>query len=282
MTANERLLRIQTKVERAKRHMDELRAAAKAFLASSPYEGGVKHDDASKERIYFLKSVREPPVTLAAIVGDVLHNLRSALDHLAYELVVIGTGNSGPHHHVYFPISEDAARYKDETPRKVKGMRPEAIRAIDAVKPYGGGNDVLWRLHRLDIIDKHRTLLIVGAHVRSWNVGNYLAAQARKLDKKMREAMAAQGKDVSGMEEVPEMQLWVNIAPKERMFPLKAEDELLRVKDADAAPDAKEEFKFELAFGEPGVVEGEELQRALEQMGNTVSETIESLAPFLN
>jgi hypothetical protein len=43
-------------------------------------------------------------------------------------------------------------------------MSHEAIRAIDSLKPYGGpdGNDPLWRIHRFDNINKHRTLFTVG------------------------------------------------------------------------------------------------------------------------
>lgn len=39
-----------------------------------------------------------------------------------------------------------------------KGMCPKAIKAIDALKPYKGGNDALWRIHELDNIDKHCAL----------------------------------------------------------------------------------------------------------------------------
>lgn len=282
MASEETLQRIQAKVDRARQLMDELHAAVHGFLATAPYEGGIRHDDATNERVYFLKSVRQPPIGLASLVGDILHNLRSALDHLAHELVVVGTGNEGPHRHVYFPLSEDATRFEAETPGKVKGMRPEAIAAIEALKPYRGGNNVLWRLHRLNIIDKHRTLIIVGAHFRTWNVGNFLTWSIRDLDKRMREAMAAEGKDVSGMGEIPAMEVWLNVDPKERMFPLKAGDELLRVKEPTAALSDKEEFGFELAFGEPGVVEGEPLEETLEQMLKTVDETIHRLVPFLN
>ena len=40
-------------------------------------------------------------------------------------------------------------------------MRADAKEAIDALKPYGGGNDFLWRLHDLNNIDKHRLLFTV-------------------------------------------------------------------------------------------------------------------------
>jgi hypothetical protein len=83
-------------------------------------------------------------------------NLRSGLDHLAYALFMVGPrGTSGsPAKHVYFPISDDSTKYVAESRGKVKGMRRDAIDAINAVKPYKGGNDTLWVLHKLNNVDK--------------------------------------------------------------------------------------------------------------------------------
>ena len=44
-------------------------------------------------------------------------------------------------------------------------MRQEAVKAIDRLKPYGGGNDFLWRLHGLNNIDRHRLLFTVGKDI---------------------------------------------------------------------------------------------------------------------
>jgi hypothetical protein len=113
-------------------------------------------------------------------VGDAIHNLRSALDHLAYQLVDIGTEGKGPFEDVYFPISRNAAIYEKAKVRKVAGMVKEAIGAIDAVKPYGGGNDLLWDLHRFDILDKHRLLILVGSAFQSVNLGAHMSAMMKE------------------------------------------------------------------------------------------------------
>ncbi len=42
-------------------------------------------------------------------------------------------------------------------------MRPKAQQEIDGLKPYKDGNPPLWRIHELNRIDKHRTLLRIGA-----------------------------------------------------------------------------------------------------------------------
>jgi hypothetical protein len=69
----------------------------------------------------------------------------------------VGSGEE-PSRRVEFPIAKDAATYEEEKARKVEGMSPTVIKTIDALKPYKGGNDALWRIHELDNIDKHRTL----------------------------------------------------------------------------------------------------------------------------
>ena len=94
--------------------------------------------------------------------GDVIHNLRSALDHLAYQLVLVGTPGVEPSRQVEFPIAKDEATYETDKPRKVKGMQLRAIEAIDRLRPYHGGTEAFWRIHELDNIDKHRDLFKTG------------------------------------------------------------------------------------------------------------------------
>ena len=95
-----------------------------------------------------------------SIAGDVVQNLRTALDHLANQLVWAGSGDP-PSRRVEFPIAKDSGTYEREKARKVEGMCPKAIKAIDALKPYKDGNDLLWKIHELNNIDKHRALFTV-------------------------------------------------------------------------------------------------------------------------
>src|SRR5436305_1929257 len=93
------------KVERAEKHFKELEAEIRAFLASNPYEVAAKHDANVSEVVYYVAAARDTPAVLPGICGDVLANLRGALDHLAYQLVSAGAG-VGTKQKVYFPISD--------------------------------------------------------------------------------------------------------------------------------------------------------------------------------
>src|SRR5687768_4903488 len=134
MTADERLALISVKIERAKKHVDDLNVAVCSFLDSKPYLVGAKRDPQTRRPIYYLTSVQSVPTTIAAIAGDVLHALRSALDHLAFSLVEVSgiALTTKERRDISFPIldTEDAAKYKSDRARKVKGMRPQAIKAI--------------------------------------------------------------------------------------------------------------------------------------------------------
>src|SRR5215471_17857179 len=94
MTADESIAAIRLKIERAKEHLRDLQSAVSAFLATKPYKVDVKRDVDTRKLIYFVSSVTATPAALPVITGDVLQNLRSALDHLAYRLEVVGLGSA--------------------------------------------------------------------------------------------------------------------------------------------------------------------------------------------
>src|ERR1700735_2054507 len=123
MTADERLARVRAKVERAKPHIVDLNLRLKDFLDSKPYVVGAQRDPQMRRPVYYLAAVREVPPVIRLLAGDIIQNLRSALDHLAFQLYMLGPGGvaSGAGSRTYFPIADDAAKYKMEAPRKVKG-----------------------------------------------------------------------------------------------------------------------------------------------------------------
>ncbi len=153
LDSDDRIILVRVKIERAKKHLQNLEAELIAF--GKPEFHAVTTDADSHVRD--LGKHRILPFDALTGAGDVIHNLRSALDHLACQLVWVGSGEE-PSRRVEFPIAKDAATYEREKARKVEGMCPKVIKAIDTLKPYKGGNEPLWRIHELDNIDKHRTL----------------------------------------------------------------------------------------------------------------------------
>jgi len=263
MTADERLASARLKVERAKEHIRNVAIAIAGFLDTNPYVVGTKRNPQTRQLIYYVTSIKDVPLIVAAIAGDAFHNLRSALDHLAYQLLLVGTGKEHFAHQVNFPFARDADRYKAESPRKVKGMRPEAVKAINEVEPYKGGKgERLWVLDRLDNVDKHRLVITVGSRFRSFDVVPHMASLSPAIFK--------------GVTPLPSM----FIRPAETGFPLKAGYELF-IDAPDAEVNQNLKFKFDVAFGEPGILEGESLIETLHQLANLVDGLLTSFRPLL-
>jgi hypothetical protein len=179
LSADDRLILVRVKVQRAKKHLLDLEAEVITFRDKKIY--GVRTDaDLTSGKfsapVNALRAFRKLSFSAVSAAGDVVQNLRTALDYLANQLVWVGSGEP-PSRRVEFPIAKDAATYEGEKARKVEGMCPKAVKAIDALKPYKGGNDLLWKIHELNNIDKHRALFTVDTDcvmVDDWLPGDYL------------------------------------------------------------------------------------------------------------
>lgn len=75
------------KVERAKKHIGDLDPKVLAFLVRRPYKTVSEDDPETGDQVWYIKIAETPPIQWGAIVGDVIHNLRSSLDVLVNQLV---------------------------------------------------------------------------------------------------------------------------------------------------------------------------------------------------
>jgi hypothetical protein len=149
-------------------------------------------------------------------------------------------------------------------------MRKDAIDAIDAIKPYKGGNDTLWLLNKLNNIDKHRLLIAVG-------YSNYFRSITPSERAAIKKTFAgSHGRDVPFP--YPDgTDLFVPF--KAPIFPLKTGDELLTIPGSEVEEELK--CNFIVAFGEPGVGEGKPLLETLQQMVNLVDNIVLTFRPLL-
>jgi hypothetical protein len=107
--------------------------------------------------------LRPVPPEIALITGDAVHNLRSALDHLIRQLLIANRKDPEEYPRSAFPVWRSEADYEAGRPGDAEGISKPALDILDRLKPYKGGNDALWRLRQLDVVDKHRLLLAVGS-----------------------------------------------------------------------------------------------------------------------
>ncbi len=266
-TVDERLKQVTLKIKRAKEHVSDLERQLRAFLSANPYKVDAKRDPQTRKLIYYVVSVEPTPECLPLIAGDAIQNLMSALDHLAYQIVCSDTADNPPNPNwIYFPIADTAAKYEAVKRGKIEGARQETLDAIDALKPYKGGNDLLWILYKLNNIEKHRLLLTVGSQAAGVHLGQMMSGLLGSTFPA--DAVAA----------LESMNVFIN--PADKGFPLKAGFELY-TSAVDEKPNPKLQFRFSVALSEPGIIEGKALIETIHQLTTLVEGIVGALTPRL-
>jgi hypothetical protein len=258
---------IRLKIHRANEHLDNLQLDIGRFFKTDPYSFRIEGDPQTGECVCYLSRCDDIPSSVSIIAGDVIHNLRSALDYLAYQLVKIGTRSRGPFVGIYFPIVDDSRELDPAIERKVKGAREEAKNAIRNVKPYKGGNTPLWQLHKLNIIDKHR-LLVAASSSGFRNATPQDLERLRKLWAESRGSTPDLA-PIGGLE-------WIAL----KKFPLKTGYELIRGR-SEAEVNQYHTFHCFPAFNEPGIIERLSILGTLEGMSKLVDDIVSDFAPLL-
>jgi hypothetical protein len=271
-TIDERLRHVTLKIKRAKEHVQDLELRVRAFLDTNPYKVGTQRNPQTRQLIYHLTSVEATPDCLPLVAGDVLQNLMSALDHMAYQIVCSDTADNPPRpSRIYFPIADSSTEYESRKGGKIEGALKVTVDAIDAIKPYKGGNDLLWMLYRLNNIEKHRLLITVGSMFQSVNLGAYGVA-------KMQELIDADPAHPFYGRTVPVLDAFFR--PTDVLFPLKVGDELF-VDVPDAKVNEKLQFRFSVALYEPQIIEAQSLVETMHQLTTLVEGIVTALTPRL-
>jgi hypothetical protein len=244
------------KVQRAEKHHRDLAEAIKRYLESHPYKVVTKDNPEAGRRDLIFRVGEEIPASLSLLSGDVVHNLRSALDHLMWQLVHANGGE--PSYKTEFPVGRSETHFEAIRARKTEGISESALDVLNSLKPYKGGSEAFWRIHQLDVVDKHRLMLTVAATSAD------LIIDAGAV---LRDILPSDA---------------TFDAPKIRIPG--AEATILRDGDViSSAPlegDTHDHMQFSghVSFAEPGVVEGESLVPALAELGRFTQGVIESFA----
>jgi hypothetical protein len=156
------------KLLRADAHREELQSAIDGFLFSNPYQFITDFDRAASAYVIRARVREEPPATLGVIVGDIVHNIRSALDHLACQFVLHSAGT--PTRQTAFPMfiekPETGSRAARTWDNMTAGMNSDATEFLDHFQPYktvsSGFPHHLALLNTLSNWDKHHDIHVVG------------------------------------------------------------------------------------------------------------------------
>lgn len=158
------------KIKRAKKHIRDFEWVTGGFFRAHPYRVLAEHNVETRMfSFYAEESFPVPLLEWSPIAADAIHNLRSSLDHLwlhvMYPNAPVGTRKGQ-----FFPIYDSREKYEADRGRVIQGRRKTAMDILHEIKPYKGGNDLLWSLHRLDISDKHEMLTLVVGAFKEWTL----------------------------------------------------------------------------------------------------------------
>ena len=113
------------KLARARKHLDDVHAAMSEYIERDLVEHteGPKIKFSEDLQILQWETVPPAPPMVGAMVGDFVHNVRSALDQAVYALVK-ANGWAGDPAHTKFPICEFEAQWNSQILNHPQRWRP--------------------------------------------------------------------------------------------------------------------------------------------------------------
>jgi len=107
-----------------------------------------------------IRPLDPPSPRLAALAGEVVYHLRSALDFAVYAAVLADSGT--PQQDTQFPIVSDERDWGAQATRRLRGIAPWRREIVRTLQPFNGE---AWAamLRDLSNPDKHRHLTVVAA-----------------------------------------------------------------------------------------------------------------------
>lgn len=155
----------ELRLYRAVQHLESLETELHRWLATDPVPVVKEFDAKRSEYVFTVHDFPRPPVEFGLIIGDLVHNVRAALDNLTFALAQGEFGGVLPTkvaEKVGFPIAGDRPLGKTARREKLKPLPAAARKIVEDVQPYKRGDafryDPLWWLRELSNIDKHRAL----------------------------------------------------------------------------------------------------------------------------
>ena len=159
----------RAKLGRAQHHFDTIETEINAFIQTKRYRL-VVDKPTDNLRIIRLESAPEIPTERwGLLVGDCIHNLRSALDYIAWRLA----GSDRADTNTQFPIFTTREGWQRQGVRRIRGMKTEARALIERTQPFHSTTPDLALLNVIRILDdtdKHKLITVVAAAPSSLSI----------------------------------------------------------------------------------------------------------------
>jgi hypothetical protein len=180
----EELASAHLKMRRAYEHLNVLKGELGTFTQSDPVTLTPQRNGDRTEEWWIVKVLEPIPDTIPVLVGDCVHAIRCALDHLVWALANL---KAPPHRGTAFPICARREKFYERVKAdpanptalrpfspgsgmaRISGLRPAAKAFIESRQPYHGDSRTL--LNSLTILenqDKHRALNLTYMIPKHW------------------------------------------------------------------------------------------------------------------
>lgn len=157
------------KVTWAGHHLEKLRLEYRRVIIDEPHFAVPELDAEHAEYVFRYQEPTRDLESLGLIIGDVVHNLRSALDYIAWQLsesngiipLLNARGVREPERIIMYPLADSPSGFENAKKRWI-GLLPDPLQQIiESTQPYKSGYEMLAMLHRLAISDKHRVIAVI-------------------------------------------------------------------------------------------------------------------------
>jgi len=163
---------VYLKLKRADENIINLEAEIDRFFKECKYPViPDRNDERLQEALRYYRELKIP-LRFSVLAGEIIHHLRSSLDHIAWTLTNSSYKTPANESAITFPVSRNRPSTKDEIKsfeRKIGGVKPQwAVDLIKKLQPYEATDpvdDPLLIVHDMDRIAKHRELPLVIASV---------------------------------------------------------------------------------------------------------------------
>jgi len=166
------------KLRWAKRHLKALDDQIALAAGLHKHVITVENDPGTSEYVFKVTGLHPSDADWGYLAGDCIHNLRSALDHLVFQLAILALGRDltdDEARSCMFPIHANADSFKSAAKGRTKLLRSGEQTRIEELQPFNASDTSIWpprpgylpgvpapvpsllgRLEALDVIDKHR------------------------------------------------------------------------------------------------------------------------------
>jgi hypothetical protein len=167
---NDPLLGPRLKLDRAYHHLIELKRAEREYFDTNPAQIVFDTETQPGHKLAKITLCHKPPEIMHVVAGELIYQLRSALDQIAVCFAKLSKGPADPKS-VYFPTGTNFRNFvksckgadrKGKLIGKLRHIDCDLRKAIMRTRPYNGGNEVLRAVFLMANIDKHMELIAMG------------------------------------------------------------------------------------------------------------------------